>query len=221
MAMESGYREGNLSMGTQLISQDFARHIMQQLGYLCVGDEAPSPENISEVEKVYEDSQRCSTPMFDYCKGGDECKAFLMSDRQWFRNILEQRFGIGFKHIIKQGPAIIDFKDNEEAEHMMRAHPSRDAISVFRPLKKPAKWDNGLFKLYTLSHHQTDQEFEKSEGKDAHEVVVDPEQCLFVEGGLYVRLSPKGGTRMVWQGFSVHPMLGDIENPKGLPFMKI
>ncbi|RAH80878.1 hypothetical protein BO86DRAFT_410613 [Aspergillus japonicus CBS 114.51] len=193
---------------------------MEHLGYLCVDDKTPTDEKMAKVNKAFEENQKFSTPVFDYCKGGNECKAFLMSDRT-FQDILAKRFGTDFSKIIKQGPAIVDFKDNNEAERMMRAHPSRDAVSVFRPLGKSAEWDNGLFKLYTASHHQTDEEFELSQDKDAHAMVVSTKQCLFVEGALYVHLSPKGGTRMIWQGFSTLPMAMDIENPKALSFMKI
>ncbi|PYH76405.1 hypothetical protein BO82DRAFT_396127 [Aspergillus uvarum CBS 121591] len=221
-SMDSTSQHQDLSMGTQSIPLDFAIHTMEHLGYLCVGDQEPSAEDAAKVDRVFEGSPKLSAPWFDFCKGGDESKSFLMSDHEWFRKIIKNRLNVhDFRDLKKQGPAIIEFKENTEVEQFMRAHPSREAVSVFRPLRDSAGWDNGLFKLFTSSHHQNDHEFEHSPDKDADEVVVDKKQCLFVDGALYVKLSPKGGVRMVWQGFSKRPMFGDIDNPKGLPFMKI
>ncbi|RAL06585.1 uncharacterized protein BO97DRAFT_24051 [Aspergillus homomorphus CBS 101889] len=79
---EDSYRQGNLPMGTQLISFDFASHTMEHLGYLCVDDKTPTDEEMAEVNKVFEENKKFSAPVFDYCEGGNECKAFLMSDRK-------------------------------------------------------------------------------------------------------------------------------------------
>lgn len=103
----------------------------------------------------------------------------------------------------------------------MTAHPSRDAISVFRPLRNTLNWSNGLFKLHTCSHHRSKEEAEDIEHEDIHEIVVEPNEILVVAGGVSIQLSPNGGGRMVWQGFSTRPMLHDIYSSDALSFMKI
>ena len=115
----------------------------------------------------------------------------------------------------------MEFQDNQTPAPYFTAHPSRDAISVFRPLGERLCWQNGLFKLLTCSHHHTEEQFRSIENKDAHEITVEPNEILVVIGGLFVQPSPNGGGRMVWQGFSTDLMLNDIFSPLALPFMTI
>ena len=137
------------------------------------------------------------------------------------RHLIETTLGKKFDDIKEQGPAIVEFQDNQTPVLYFTAHPSCDAISVFCPLGEHLCWQNGLFKLLTCSHHQTEEQFRSIENKDAHEITVKLNEILMVVSGLFVQLSPKGGGQMVWQGFSKRPMLGDIYSPLALPFMTI
>ena len=137
------------------------------------------------------------------------------------RRLAETTLGMEFNSIKEQGPAIVEFQDNQTPAPYFTAHPSHDAISVFRPLGERLCWQNGLFKLFTSSHNLKEEEFESTENKDAHEFTVEPNKILVVIGGLFVQPSPNGGGRMVWQGFSKRPMLADIFSPLALPFMTI
>lgn len=103
----------------------------------------------------------------------------------------------------------------------MRAHPSRDnTVSIFRPLRHDASWYNGLFEVYTSSHHQTPEQFQSSL-KDAHKLVVKQNECLLVKGGLHIKPSPHGDARMIWVGYSTKVMGEDIRTPYAPQFMKI
>lgn len=77
---------------------------------------------------------------------------------------------------------------------------------------------SGFFKLFSCSHHQTKEQFETAENKDAHEIIVEPNEILVVAGGVFVQLSPKGGGRMVCQGFLGRMMGKDIYSSRALPF---
>ncbi|PYH97847.1 hypothetical protein BO71DRAFT_102835 [Aspergillus ellipticus CBS 707.79] len=103
----------------------------------------------------------------------------------------------------------------------MRAHPSRDALSIFRPLRQKLDWGTGLFKVYSSSHTLKDTEFEEYMEKVGDEIALDPNELLLVHGGLYILPSPNPGGPIVWMGLSRLPMGNDIYSPSGLPFMKI
>lgn len=104
----------------------------------------------------------------------------------------------------------------------MRAHPSRDnTVSIFRPLRYAASWYNGLFKVYTSSHHQTPEQFQNSRDKDAHRLVVEPNECLLVKGGIHIELSPHGGAGVIWVAYSDKVMGKDITTSDAPQFMKL
>lgn len=116
---------------------------------------------------------------------------------------------------------MVEFKENSLESHL-RAHPSRDnTVSIFRPLRHAASWYNGLFEVYTSSHHQTPEQFQNSWEKDAHKLVVQPDECLLVKGGLRIKPSPHGGARFIWVGYSTEVMGEDITTPYAPQFMKI
>lgn len=147
------------------------------------------------------------------------CSKLILSKQ--LKRLVEKTWGKKFDDIKEQGPAIVEFTDNQITVPHFTAHPSRDAISVFRPLRKPLHWHNGFFKLFSCSHHQTQEQFETAENKDAHEIIVEPNEILVVAGGVFVQPSPKGGGRMVYQGFSRRIMGQNIDSPLALPFMMI
>ena len=117
--------------------------------------------------------------------------------------------------------AIVEFQEQNDADLKPRwAHPvhSCDAISLFRPLNGVARWDDGFFGIYASSHHQTRREFSTSQ-KDIHKKRVEMYEVFALSGRSVVQPSPKGGLRMVWQGFSKRPMLSDMLAPEAFEFM--
>ena len=220
------------------MSPEGVRYMMYKLGSQFIRGGPPLEESIRQVEAVFSmndlQNNLRNTISFCYCKGGDECKSFIQGNDVCFspnmslfklilnkqlRRLIETTLRKGFDDIKEQGPAIVEFRDNQTPAPYFTAHPSRDAaISVFRPLGKRLCWQNGLFKLFTCSHDKSKEQFE-SEDKDAHEIIVEPNEILVVIGGLFVQPSPNGGGRMVWQGFSNSNMLGNIDSPLALPFM--
>lgn len=222
--------------------EDETKLMMEGLGYQYMVINTPTEESKRQVEAVFSQKPLQIAPSFRYCKGGVECKSFiqgndvcsspnmsfskLMLNKQ-LRRLIETTLGKRFDDIKEQGPAIVEFEDNQTPARYFTAHPSRDAhpsraaISVFRPLGERLCWRNGLFKLFASSHNLEKEEFESTENKDAYEITVEPNEILVVIGGLFVQPSPNGGGRMVWQGFSTDLMLNDIFSPLALPFMTI
>lgn len=217
--------------------EDETSLMMEGLGYQFMVSNTPTEESKRQVEAVFSQQSLQITPSFHFCKGGVECKSFIQGNDVCFspntslsklilnkqlRRLIETTLGMEFNYIKEQGPAIVQFQDNQTPALYFTAHPSRDAISVFHPLGERLGWQNGLFKLFTSSHGLKDEEeFKSTESKDVHEISVKPNEILVVIGGLFVQLSLKGGGWMVWQGFSKHPMLEDINSCAALPFMKI
>ena len=143
------------------------------------------------------------------------------SNEQITRRV-EGIFGTDLIRLKRQGPVVVQFKENSMESHLMRAHPSRDnTVSIFRPLRHAASWSNGLFKVYTSSHHQTPEQFQNSRDKDAHGLVVGPNECLLVKGGLQIKLSPHGGAKVIWMAYSEEVMGQNIRTPYAPSFMKI
>ncbi|KAB8227920.1 uncharacterized protein BDW43DRAFT_323451 [Aspergillus alliaceus] len=212
----------HLTVGTQKFSVEEAQIVMMEpLGYLCLGTEPPREDVVKEVEKVYERSPKSVSQSFQYCKGGRECEIFLNLDKQVI-TLIERTLEKPFHDLKEQGPVIVEFIGTDiPILEVATAHPSRDAISVLRPLRESAHWGNGLFGLYSCTHNLSMEQFQGITEKDIHEIVVEPSETLLVSGGLRVRPSTKGGVRMVWQGFSKRPMLHDISSPLALPFMTI
>lgn len=134
---------------------------------------------------------------------------------------VKKRLGVNKEVELSQAIAILEFQEQKDVHGQpRRAHPvhSSDAISIFRPLNREARWDTGFFGIYASSHHQTHQEFSASE-KDIHKKRVETYEVFVLSGGSLVQPSTEGGLRMVWQGFSKRPMRSDILASDAFEFM--
>ncbi|KAL4927738.1 uncharacterized protein BDV17DRAFT_116566 [Aspergillus undulatus] len=206
---------------------------METSGYISFLVGLPSVDDVGNVQKVFDESTKYTGSGIMFCKGGPECKTFLRThhDDTEVMSFVLKRFGVKKElALFGMGPMIIEFQPQDVADPDPKkiadslapriAHPvhSSDALSLFRPLNGVGQWDGGLFAIYGSSHHQSQEEFSKGE-KDIHTVEAHPSCVLALSGGLKVQPSAGGGLRMVWQGFSTRPALGDITNPEAFEFM--
>ncbi|THC93692.1 hypothetical protein EYZ11_006836 [Aspergillus tanneri] len=80
--------DGNVSVGTGCLAFQFkSAHLMEHLGHMCIRDREPREEDITEVERVYNENPKHHKECFQYCKGGVEYSEDLVAFRQ-FRNYL-------------------------------------------------------------------------------------------------------------------------------------
>ncbi|KAA8644939.1 hypothetical protein EYZ11_009262 [Aspergillus tanneri] len=184
-----------------------------------------NPAGVMKMEQDCEKIEKITTPSFHYCKLPDA--GFLTSDPE-VRRHLETRFGKKVEELIMQGPSMVECVAVPESDQklpldFMTVHPihTHDAISFFIPLTGNADWDNGLFGICTGSHHQSVEQFYCQNERDIHRIVVEQYWVLPVEGATFVQPSPNGGMKMIWVGFSSHPMGPYIQSPYAFPFMKV
>ncbi|KAE8155573.1 hypothetical protein BDV40DRAFT_283423 [Aspergillus tamarii] len=205
---------------------------MEPFGYRRLEGNAPTAKEQEKVVHHWRQSDKKEEASFRYCKGGRECEEFLMSSNPDLKKTIASKLNMEYRRITKQGPGVVEILPNPNMRpQLMRAHPSRDSIIVFRPLQGPANWDNGLFKLCSSSHNQGSNtigdtmhgdvhEAPDNVPQDLHEVPVDVRQTLCINGELHVMPSSRGGAVLVWMAFSKGPMMDDIYRRDIFPFMK-
>ena len=99
----------------------------------------------------------------------------------------------------------------------MRAHPSPNSISIFRPLEDSVGPENGMFRVYSSSHPLAKTELT---GRPS-EICLEPHQALITLGQLWVQPVHSGGGVIIWKGFSEMPVGKDTFGDNVLPFMKL
>ena len=209
---------------------------MELYGYEIHNGNQPSNEMIHRAKQAFEQSPKYRTESLLFCGGGEECSNLVLPDevrsysqpqaafskkigqiKQRIEGILARKS----KDLVRQGPVIVEFIKNSLEPPLRRGHPSRDnSVSIFCPLGETARWNNGLFEVYTTSHHLSAEEFQNSP-KQVHRLSVKPGQYLIVKGGLRIKPSPNGGAQIVWLGYSLKPMHEDIDSPEAFEFMQI
>ncbi|KAL2786381.1 hypothetical protein BJX66DRAFT_32333 [Aspergillus keveii] len=215
-------RDNNEKMDRFL--DEFVQSEMEKTGYVTFPLGDPCQDDVEEVQRVFEGSQRYTASGFVFCAGGPECKKLLGTDDEEAEvlRFIKQRLGVTDEQALCQRTAIFQIQPQPNADlKPRRAHPvhSSDAISIFRPLNGVAKWDTGLFGIYASSLHQTPQEFSAANEKDIHYKCVERHEILAVSGGIFVQPSTKGGLMAIWQGYSKRPMLADVTAPDAFEFM--
>lgn len=207
---------------------------MELYGYEIHSGNEPSDETIQRVKQTFERSPKYHTESLLFC-GGEECSNLVVPDEvrsysqpqaavskstEQIQQRIEGILGRERKDLVRQGPVIVEFIKNS-MEPPLRGHPSRDnSVSIFCPLGETAGWNNGLFEVYTTSHHLNAEEFQNSP-KRVHRLSVKPGQYLIVKGGLRIKPSPNGGAQIVWLGYSLKPMHEDIDSSEACEFMQI
>ncbi|KAI9036075.1 uncharacterized protein KD926_002452 [Aspergillus affinis] len=122
----------------------------------------------------------------------------------------------GYQQVIHQPVRVVRFLPNTLMMGPMRAHPSPNSISIFRPLYDSVGPENGMFKIYPCSQSLTKAEIE---GRSS-EVRLDPHQALVTLGPLWVEPVHSGGGVIIWKGCSESPVGMDTFGDHVLPFMK-
>ncbi|ODM18145.1 hypothetical protein SI65_06016 [Aspergillus cristatus] len=210
---------------------------MELYGYEIHNGNEPSDEMVQRVKKAFEQSPKYRTESLLFCRGGEECsnlvipeevrsysqpQAALSKSIGQIKQRIEGILGRKLKDLVRQGPVIVEFIKNSMEPPLRRGHPSRDnSVSIYCPLGESARWNNGLFEVYTTSHHQEDPEEFQNSPKQVHRLSLNPGQYLIVKGRLRIKPSPNGGAQIAWLGYSIKPMHEDIDSPEAFEFMQI
>ncbi|OJJ52296.1 hypothetical protein ASPSYDRAFT_164973 [Aspergillus sydowii CBS 593.65] len=116
--------------------------------------------------------------------------------------VLLRYFGTTKGGSIWQGPIIHNLAPSSTGTGLRRAHPCREAISIWRPVGRGLGPENGLFKVYPGSHHiRTEDELRNSK-IDPVEIRVRADQVLITYGGLWIEEGSGDGI-LIWMGVSV------------------
>jgi hypothetical protein len=98
------------------------------------------------------------------------------------------------------------------------AHPSRDAISVFRCFKGGPNQEAVVINLFSASHNLSVEEF-RAQNVPSSKLSMESNQVLFVKGSLWIEVTVPPGVSLVWQGFSKSPLGANKFSLDALPFM--
>lgn len=139
-----------------------------------------------------------------------------LTTREFDRKVNEAIREVPFK--IRQGPVIVSVGSSTAWTHRL-AHPSREAVSIFRSLSNTVE-EKVLFKIYRSSQGLTREELEDL-GNPPDCVSLEQNEILFVKGDVWMDIDvPKRGS-FVWQGNSGNAMGFDMLSPAVFPFVDI
>ncbi|KAJ6174495.1 hypothetical protein N7485_005232 [Penicillium canescens] len=117
--------------------------------------------------------------------------------------------------LLRRGPVIVLSLEGHSTWGTRLAHPSRNAVSVFRDLSENDE-TRVTFKLYPpdLSREAT---------RETRPVVrkLRPNEILFVKGSVRMGIEAPTGGSFVWLGNSGDPMASDMLGPEVFEFMAI
>lgn len=104
--------------------------------------------------------------------------------------------------VIRQGPIIHNLAPSStDPIRLRKAHPCREGISIWRPVRVGLGPENGLFKVYPGSHHiRTEDELRRSNIEPV-EIRIRAEQVLIAYGGLWIE-ERSGNGLVMWMGVS-------------------
>jgi hypothetical protein len=121
-------------------------------------------------------------------------------------------------HKIRQGPVIVSAR-RHTAWGYRRAHPLREAVSIFRSLSNTVG-ERVLFKIYRSSQGLARSELEKWD-YTPDRVSLKPEEILFVKGDAWMDIVVPDGGSFVWEGYSTDAMGLNVLSPEIFPFVNI
>lgn len=114
--------------------------------------------------------------------------------------VLLKHFGTT-EGVIRQGPIIHNLAPSSTDTRPRRAHPCREGISIWRPVRGGLGPENGLFKVYPGSHNiRTEDELRNSK-INAVEIRIRADQILISRGGLWIE-EGSGDGFLMWMGVS-------------------
>ena len=115
--------------------------------------------------------------------------------------------------LIRQGPIIV--LSNKQYSMQGSAHPTREAVSIFRDMADTDKT------RVTFSFYPQYRPPEETSTTPPFVRALQSNEILFVKGSVRIRIEVPPGGSFVWQGNSGEPMGNDIKSPGIFPFMKI
>lgn len=105
------------------------------------------------------------------------------------------------ERVIRQGPIIHNLAPSPTRNRLRKAHPCREGISIWRPVRGGLGPENGLFKVYPGSHHiRTEDELQNSKIEPV-EIRISANQVLIAYGSLWIEEGNGDGVLM-WMGVS-------------------
>lgn len=119
---------------------------------------------------------------------------------------------------IRQGPVIVSVGSSTAWTYRL-AHPSRQAVSIFRSLSNTVE-EKVLFKIYRSSQGLTREELEIL-GITPDCVGLGRNEILFVKGDVWMDIVVPEEGSFIWQGNSGNAMGFDMLSPALFPFVDI
>ena len=135
---------------------------------------------------------------------------------KFYRKVHEAIREVPFK--IRQGPVIVSVGSSTAWNYRL-AHPSREAVSIFRSLSNTVE-EKVLFKIYRSSQGLTREELENL-GNTPDCVSLEQNEILFVKGDVWMDIVVPSRGSFVWQGNSGNAMGFDMLSPALFPFVDI
>lgn len=113
--------------------------------------------------------------------------------------------------MLRQGPVIISSEGVSTKWSRKLAHPSPNAVSIFRDLSN-ASGGSVSFTLYIEGHEGTETAVVRK---------LNPTEILFVKGSISMDVDMPSGSSFVWKGHSANSMGLNMLSPRVFPFMSI
>ncbi|KAL2859817.1 uncharacterized protein BJX67DRAFT_376032 [Aspergillus lucknowensis] len=177
---------------------------MDEWGFCLVNSATITDEALVRSLKVEKD-------VLDRLADSESVKYLASADRKEWQQLMEHNFNLDVlvllrnfdttEGVIWQGPIIHNLAPSSTGTRLRRAHPCREGISIWRPVRGGLGPENGLFKVYPASHKiRTEDELRNSK-INAVEIRIRADQVLISRGGLWIE-EGSGDGLLMWMGVS-------------------
>ena len=118
---------------------------------------------------------------------------------------------------MRQGPVIVSSAGHPTIWQRKLAHPSREAVSIFRDISQSSAKENRVsFTIYLAPEFRSTDRIETLVTRK-----LQPDEVLFVKGPCIMDISVPSSGLLIWQGHKGSTMGTDMLLPQVFPFMKI
>ncbi|KOS37044.1 hypothetical protein ACN38_g12187 [Penicillium nordicum] len=191
---------------------------MESTGFVVLSTTSNGADINSEVKRFLHLKPKREQGPFVYGRGdADTCGQFLRcgtEESDAFASKVKEAIGeVGFP--IRQGPVIVLSLENNSTWGTRLAHPSRNAVSVFRDLSDTDE-TRVTFMLYP-------PDLPKEEIRQTRPFVrkLRRNEILFVKGSVRMELNVPTEGSFVWQGHNSEPMGRDMLGSEVFKFMTL
>ncbi|KXG51318.1 uncharacterized protein PGRI_093300 [Penicillium griseofulvum] len=191
---------------------------MESTGFVVLSASSDGADIKLEVKRFLHLKPKREQGPFVYGRGdADTCGQFLRcgtEESDAFAGKIKEAIGeVDF--LIRQGPVIVLSSENHSTWGTRLAHPSRNAVSIFRDLSDTDE-TRVTFMLYP-------PDLPKEEIRETRPVMrkLQRNEILFVNGLVRMELEVPAEGSFVWQGNSGEPMGRDMLGPEVFEFMAL